>query len=93
MHLLNIYGPYDNRHSFLESVKNNGFLNLPNLILAGDLKFSWSIDEVLGVVRHCDPLADFFLTLFGDAKLQDIALAIILPTWSNGSARTLSIAK
>ena len=93
VHLLNIYGPYDNRCTFWESVNNNGFLNLPNLILEGDMNFTWFIDEFWGAGRPCDPLADFFLTFFGDAKLQDIAPMIISSTWSNGRDRTLSIAK
>ena len=33
VHLLNIYGPYDNRRYFWEPTSNSRLLNLPNLIL------------------------------------------------------------
>ena len=40
IHLLNIYGSYDNRVAFWDSVKDSGLLMLPYLILVGDLNFT-----------------------------------------------------
>ena len=46
VNLLNINGPFENRQGFWDSLRSCGILNLPNLILAGDLNFTWSSDEV-----------------------------------------------
>lgn len=43
--------------------------------------------------RPCDSLAGYFISLFGNSKLQDITPCVLSPTWSNGRASTLSIAK
>ena len=69
IHLLNIYGPYGNRQAFWESVFSCGVLTLPNLILAGDLNFTCSSDEVWGIGLLYDPLADYFISLFVDTNL------------------------
>ena len=40
--ILNCYGPYLNRDSFWSVVAIGGLLSLPNLILAGDLNFTFN---------------------------------------------------
>lgn len=35
VHLLDIYGPYDDRWDFWEAASNSGLLKLPNLIMGG----------------------------------------------------------
>ena len=44
--LLNCYGPYANRESFWETVVQGGLLNLPNMVLAGDLNLTLNGFEV-----------------------------------------------
>lgn len=59
----------------------------------GDLNFIWSFNEVWGVSIPCDLQGDYFISLFEDSNLQDIAPAIISHTWYNGRVGPLSIAK
>ena len=93
VHMLNIYGLYTNRRAFWELSANNGLLNLPKLILEGDLNFTWSSDEVWGNGQPIDTLDDFFITLFSNPKLQDISPCVLSPTWSNGRVGSLDISK
>lgn len=62
IHLLNVYGPYDNRKVFWDTVKANGLLSLPHLIIVGDLNFTWSSDEVWEAGRSSDPLDKYFIS-------------------------------
>jgi hypothetical protein len=52
------------RRQFWEQVESKGLLAQDDLIMAGDLKFYTSIDEVWGVGALSDPLASFFRDLF-----------------------------
>ena len=80
VHLLNIYGPYDNHRVFWEATVNSGLLLLPNLIMGGDLNFTQSSKEVWRKGLPCDSLSSFFISMFGSSKLQDIA-RVLSPTW------------
>ena len=91
--LLNIYGPYDNRQVFWDPVKSVDLLDLPFLILAGDLNFTWSAEEVWGTGRPCNPRVDYFISLFEDSNLQDISPVVVSPTWYNGRVGSHSISK
>ena len=93
VHFPNIYGPYSNRKCFWDWLKAFGLLSLPHLILAVDLNFTWSTDEVWGSGRSLDLLWDYFSTLFDDAQLVDVSLTVISPTWSNGRCGLVGIAK
>ena len=66
-HILNIYGWCSNRICFWDLVKSFGLLPLPHLILAGELNFTWSSNEVWGAGHSLNPLLDYFSSLFGDA--------------------------
>jgi len=57
---INTYGLCTWHKCFWEQVEANGLLVLNNLILAGDLSFADSIEEVWGDVALPDPLAVFF---------------------------------
>ena len=48
VHLLNVYGPYSHRVNFWNDILTTGIISLPNLILVGDLNFTWSAAEVWG---------------------------------------------
>jgi hypothetical protein len=61
---INTYGSCTGRRRFWEQVEAKGLLALNNLILAGDLNFADSIEEVWGDVALPDPLAVFFKNLF-----------------------------
>ena len=43
--LLNCYGPYNNREHLWDMIVKGGLLNLPNLILAGDLNLTLNCSE------------------------------------------------
>ena len=40
IHILNVYGPYRDRECFWNNVHRGGFLNLPYLVLGGDLNLT-----------------------------------------------------
>jgi hypothetical protein len=81
---INAYGPCSGRRHFWEQMEAKGLLAQENLILAGDLNFTTSIDEVWGEVALSDPLVDFFKNLFTSNHLVDVMPAVLLPTWRNG---------
>jgi endonuclease/exonuclease/phosphatase family metal-dependent hydrolase len=70
--------------TLLGSLNAKGLLALENLILAGDLNFTISPEEVWGEMALADPLADFFKNLFLSNHLVDVMPAVLLPTWRNG---------
>jgi len=61
-------------------VEDKGLLVQDNLILARDLKFSISTDEVWGEVALPDPLEDFFNFFFTSNQLVDVKPAVLMPT-------------
>jgi hypothetical protein len=69
---INAYGSCSGRRSFWEKVEAKGLLSMDALILAGDLNFTTSFDEVWGVGALMDPLAGFFKELFAKNHLVDI---------------------
>jgi len=60
--LINVYVVYVDRVPFWEGVSNLRFLNVPNIILRGDLNFTLSINKVLRVHPRSDPQEIIFLT-------------------------------
>ena len=48
LHILNIYAPCRERKCFWDEISRSGCLNVPNLILEGDLNFIMFASEVLG---------------------------------------------
>ena len=93
IHLLNIYAPYSQRELFWDLVVLSGVLSLPNLIVAGDLNFTWSVEEVWGSCHAFDPLSGYFPSIFNNANLVDISPTNLSPTWSNGRCGAARIAK
>jgi hypothetical protein len=74
-------------------VEAKGLLAQDALILAGDLNFSTSLDEVWGEVALSDPLAVFFKDLFANNHLVDVVPAELVPTWRNGRSGVDGIQK
>ena len=81
------------RESFWEAVVRGGLLNLPNLVLAGDLNLTLNGFEVWGKKALLDPLGPFFKQLFSSSQLLDIAPACAGPTWQNGRSGEEGISK
>jgi len=46
--LLNLYGPYSNRHTYWTSLTNKSFIDRTDLIIGGDLNLSLGGDEIWG---------------------------------------------
>ena len=90
---LNCYGPYCHHEYFWEAVVQGGFLNLPNLVLAGDLNLTLNGSEVWGKKALTDPLGPYFTHLFSSHQLIDIAPVYAGPTWRNGRSGDDGISK
>jgi endonuclease/exonuclease/phosphatase family metal-dependent hydrolase len=74
-------------------VEAKGLLSMDELIIAGDLNFTTSTEEVLGAQALCDPLAGFSKELFANNHLVDIQPTKLVPTWRNGRSRGQGIQK
>ena len=46
--ILNVYGPYRDRELFWEKALRVGILNIPNLVLGGDLNLTLNSSEIWG---------------------------------------------
>lgn len=91
--LLNAYGPCTCRRQFWDLVESRGFLARDDLILAGGLNFTTSIEEVWGEGALPDPLVAYFRTFFGKNNLVDVQPTELVPTWHNGRIGTQTIQK
>jgi hypothetical protein len=64
IYFLNVYGPCIGRRQFWEKVEAKGLLAQGDLILAGDLNFTTSLDEVWGEVGFIRSTGGFFQRAF-----------------------------
>jgi hypothetical protein len=71
IHILNIYGPYQSRKPFWDSLLTKSFFK-ELLILGGDLNLSLGPSEVWGDNARPNPLADFFSQKFVECRLTDL---------------------
>jgi hypothetical protein len=85
--LINVYGPYEKKHRFWESLFNLQCLKADNFILGGDLKFTLSQREVWGDSERVDHLADFFANKLEACGMVDVEPLDLHPMWSNNRAR------
>ena len=46
LNLLNVYGPYCSKEQFCDKLVVEGTLGLPNLVIGGELNFTWSACEI-----------------------------------------------
>jgi endonuclease/exonuclease/phosphatase family metal-dependent hydrolase len=74
-------------------VINSGLLATKNLIIAGDLNFTVSANEVWGSKARLDPLVECFKETFKALGQVDIAPSLYAPTWCNGRGGSKGIAK
>jgi len=91
--VVNIYGPYNNRIPFWESLFGNPLLNGDSLVIGGDLNFSLGQSEVWGPHAHPDTLADFFVQKLVEKEWLDIEPLKLKPTWRNNRCGENRIAK
>ena len=63
LNLINIYGPYNGRVAFWESVQASQFLEKENVIIGGGLNFTIATHEIWGPNARVDPLEAFFQNL------------------------------
>ena len=70
-----------------------GLLNIPNLILAGDLNLTLNAAEIWGKKSSIDPLGPHFKHRFSFVDLVDIAPPYASPPWRNGRTGDEGISK
>jgi endonuclease/exonuclease/phosphatase family metal-dependent hydrolase len=93
IHLLNVYGPHNDRVTFWNRLVFRGILATKNLVIAGDLNLTTGADDIWGLAAHLDRQANFFMDLFKDNLLVDVASNILVLTWRNGRVGDAYIAK
>ena len=93
LHILNVYGPYRDRVCFWDKALRGGLLNLPGLIIGGDLNLTLHTSEIWGVKALRDSLSDYFISLFDSLGLVDVAPQVAGPTWRNGRTGIDGISK
>ena len=93
LHILNVYGPYREREFFWNNALRGGLLNLPYLVLGGDLNLTLHSSKIWGSKATLDPLSYHFISLFETAGLVDVAPLVTGPTWRNGWYSILDIGK
>jgi hypothetical protein len=81
IYFLNVYGPCTGNRKFWENMDAKGLLALGDLILAENLNFTTSTEEVWGASTLTDPLAVFFKEIFSKNHLVDIMPVEVVPTW------------
>ena len=70
-----------------------GLLDLPNIILVGDLNFTISSSKIWGQKDRIDPLTSYFSHLISSNNLVDLCLSCPGPTWRNGRTVEEGISK
>lgn len=75
-----MHGPYINKRTFWEEMKQEGYLKDPRLKIGGDLNLTISSCEVCGVNSRLDTLAFYFNGLFSSFRLVDVHCIRRVPT-------------
>ena len=78
---------------FWDKALRGGLLNLPHLVIGGDLNLTLRSSKVWGVKASLDPLSNHFLSLFQSVGLVDVAPLASGPTWRNGRLGVEGISK
>ena len=93
LNILNVYDPYRDHEIFWDNSLRGGLLNLPHLVLGGDLNLTLHSSEIWGAKATLDPLSNHFLSLFESVGLVDVAAPVLGHTWCNGRAGGEGISK
>jgi hypothetical protein len=80
LNLINVYVLCTGQRRFWELLEAKGLVDLSNLIIAGDLKFSIGVDEIWGEKALLDMQATFFRDLFTSHLLVDAKPPEVVPT-------------
>eukprot|EP00253_Pinus_taeda_P004657 PITA_04657 len=91
--VVNIYGPCQGRENFWTNLLSKSLMNVPLMVVGGDLNFSLGRAEAWGPSAREDPQSDFFFQLLTDNKLINPSLINLKPTWRNRRAGEDRIAK
>ena len=81
--LFNIYGPYNDRIPFWDSLLGNPLFKGDSVILGGDLNFTMGQSEVWGPHAQTDLLTGYFTQKSKESLLLDIEPIKLKPTWRN----------
>lgn len=82
--LLNCYAPYRERQNFWNALRGSGLMNLHDLIIAGDLNFTYQASEIWGTSAKMDDLGEYFSQLLLETDFVDVLPHKLSPTWTNG---------
>jgi len=93
INILNVYAPYRNRASFWEKLFVSEVLDIENLLIAGDLNFTLNMDEIWGLNKRKDPLAEKLKNELLCRNFVDILPAQMHSTWENGRSDKAYVAK
>ena len=91
--LKNVYGPYNCKNLFWDSIYYEGTFDIQNLIIVGDLNFIWSPCEFWGSKAKMDSSGDYFVDLFGAVNLVDVEPNPLNPTRINGQGGLERVSK
>ena len=91
--ILNIYGPFYDRKLFSKKVVDSGALDLPNVIIGGDLNLTLSTNEIWGKNMRVDALGPFFSYIFEQKGLIDMAPTKLFPTRRNNRGGEQAVSK
>ena len=76
-----------------DRITTEGTFDLQNLVIVGDLNFTWSPCELWESKEKMDSSGDYFVDLFGGTNLVDMELVPLTPTWSHGRAGMERVSK
>lgn len=77
---------------FWEAILGSYFVQVENIILGGDLNFSFGHVESWDHNAQVDSLTDFFKHIMENNRLIDIKMACTQPTWRNRRMGTAMLA-
>ena len=93
LNILNIYGLYNSRVTFWDSLQTSHLLRCENLVIGGNMNFTLGVHELWGPRARVDPLASFFSNLLQNIKMVDLDPQKLKPTWTNRRTGEDRIAK
>lgn len=91
--ILNIYGPYENKFEFWQSLMRKDFTKVSNVIVGGDLNFTLSFEEIWGEAACLDPLGPLLGEHLEKGYWMDIKTSELKPTWCNKRTSSQGIYK